>query len=132
MSTECQGSASGSGQLYRGHFGSFYSRTAITFTVCSVNIYISGERVTDVHSTEGRESSSTTYPVLLLVAYAPSASLRCSAWSLLLLTCHGNLPLDALVGSSCRPGALLLRWAAGGLRPLFTLGDDEGQHLLKN
>lgn len=77
--------------------------------------------VTGVQGTEGGECFFMTYPVLLWVANAPSASLRCSAWSLLLLSCHGDLPLDGLVERGCRPGALLLHWAVGGYRPLSTL-----------
>ena len=67
-----------------------------------------------------------TYPALLRVAHAAKASLRCSAWSLLLLSHHGNLPL---VERRCLPGTLLLRGATGGLRPLTTLnGNNEGKH----
>lgn len=86
--------------------------------------------VTGVQSTEEGECSFMTYPALLWVAHAPSASLRCSAWSLLLLSCHGDLPLDGLVERGCRPGALLLHCAVGGHRPLSALdGNDGGQRL---
>ena len=80
--------------------------------------------VAGVQSREEGEYSFVTYPVLLWVAHAPSASLRCSAWSLLLLSCHGDLPLDALVERGCRPGALLLHWTVGGHRSLSTLNED--------
>lgn len=70
-----------------------------------------------------------TYPVLLWVGHAPTASLWCSAWSLLLLSCHGDFPLDDLVERGCRPGALLRHWGVGGHRTLSALdGDDGGQH----
>lgn len=85
--------------------------------------------VAGAESTKEGKCSLMTYPVLLWVAHAPAASLRCSAWSLLLLSCHGDLPLDDLVERGCRPGALLLHWAVGGHRPLSTLdGDDGEQH----
>ncbi len=122
MSTECQGSTSGTGQLYRRRFSFFYFRTAVTPQFAQlIYIYLLGEMVTGVQGTEGGECFFMTYPVLLWVANAPSASLRCSAWSLLLLSCHGDLPLDGLVERGCRPGALLLHWAVGGYRPLSTL-----------
>lgn len=82
-----------------------------------------------VSTPQKKQSSFWAYPVLLWVAHAPAASLWRSTWSLLLLSCHGNFPLDALVERSCWPGALFLYWAACGLRPLSTLdGNDGGQN----
>lgn len=40
MSAECQGSAIGTKQLYRGHFGSFYFRTTINSSQSGLLIYI--------------------------------------------------------------------------------------------
>lgn len=86
--------------------------------------------VAGVQSAEEGECSFVTYPVLLWVAHAPSASLRCSAWSLLLLSCHGDLPLDGLVDRGCGPGVLLLRRAVGDCGSLCTLDGDDGGHTL--
>lgn len=62
-----------------------------------INIDLLGEMIAGVQSTEEGEYSFVTYPVLLLVAHSPTACLRGSACSLLLLSCHGDLPLDGLV-----------------------------------
>lgn len=90
------------------------------FTLCTSLALSGGHRTSSTHLTTPSTSAPArhNHPVLLGVAHAPSASLRCSAWSLWLLSCHGNLPLDALVEWGCRPGALLLHWDTHRLRPL--------------
>lgn len=78
-------------------------------------VYISSAGVS------GSESSSVTYPVVLLVAHGPPVSLQGSAGCLLLPSRHSDLPLDALVHRRYRHGALLLLRAVIGCQPLHTL-----------
>lgn len=108
---------------FTGDVSFFYFRTA-SIPQCALFLHLLGKIIAGVQSTEDSEHTFVTYPVLLLVSRTPSASLRGSACSLLLLSCHSNLPLDRLLLWSCRPGALLLLWAVGGHRHLCALMGD--------
>lgn len=99
MSAECQGKTRGKGQLYRRYFLLLFQKCQYT-TVCAFFfffLHLLGKMIAGVHSTEDSEHTFVTYPVLLLVAHAPLASLQGSACSLLLLSCHSDLPLGSLV-----------------------------------
>lgn len=122
MVTECRGGAGGNFKKETFELFLFSELPLPDMSALIIHIHVHILFIGEVvHSGNEEKPSFMTYPVLLWVADAPSGRLRCSAQSLLLLSGHGNLPLDTLLERGCRPGVWLLYWAACGLRRLSSL-----------